>query len=610
MRRVISDSVSQVKRQVKADLKADPFLSYILLYSFILAGFWIWHRVPNFATRDERWRIIDSMEAVGFFAADPSIKSLKKGVLYGKSFGATFYLYGFVFLPIFIYAFITGQLDVFSAIPNLRSDNLLILWNQTPRWVWTSSILLARFVNVILAVGCVYVMYRIGTTMRDRATGRLAAILLTISWGFVVLAHEAGEDIPALFFLLLVFYFALQYVKTGKEKIFYLGCVCGGVAITFKLTASISILLLGVAYLLRARRPDTSLRAELMRPQLLLIGAFLGFVTIYVGYPSVLVGGIETLTNWILLKSNNKGSTFGWRVKPSWWWILRGYLNGFGLPLFIGVITAALASISQLRERSLATDGIILSLVGITTVLVVLSRWAYLRTHHLLPTFPLLILILAVMLMRLYDSNRSLARPLLLFLIVTSGLYASVGDLGYASQPRDNATKWLASHASENSTVEIYVSDPQEAAIPHGMAVDWPYDREMKINGKNRTPSYTRWILLMPKRCPTYIELSYNTGVLYLASDNHSEHARRLSDPRLTKYYRDLLAENKYPYNITRTFGPQPRFLKTQIPRSQWWELLRVGLFPRTIQYGDPQDFGVDQYIVILKRTGGCNVSR
>jgi predicted nucleic acid-binding protein len=35
-------------------------------------------------------------------------------------------------------------------------------------------------------------------------------------------------------------------------------------------------------------------------------------------------------------------------------------------------------------------------------------------------------------------------------------------------------------------------------------------------------------------------------------------------------------------------------------------ELLWAGIQPRTVQYGDPQDFGPHQYTVVLERSGSC----
>lgn len=48
------------------------------------------------------------------------------------------------------------------------------------------------------------------------------------------------------------------------------------------------------------------------------------------------------------------------------------------------------------------------------------------------------------------------------------------------------------------------------------------------------------------------------------------------------------------------------RFLEGKDQRSTLEEMLHVGLRPRTHQYGDPQDFGVDQYTVVLRATDDC----
>ncbi|MFH5800803.1 ArnT family glycosyltransferase [Haladaptatus sp. CMAA 1911] len=609
MRRAIAGVLNPIKRQIRDDLEADPYLTYILLFAFILAGFWIWHHVPNFATRDERWRVVDPLEVLVFFHKDPSVESLRRGLEHWRPYGATLYLYGITLIPVIAFAFLTGQLDAFMGIlrpPSGMKVDLWAHWNRTPAWVWTAIVLSSRLINVLLAVGCIYVMYRIGTTMRDRATGRLAAILLSLTWEFLILAHEAGEDIPALFFLLLVVYFALRYSETGEESLFYAGCVCSGIAIAFKLTAGVSIVLLGLAYLLYARNPKTTPQEALVRPRLLVLGAVLGATMIVVGFPSTFAGGIEVIIDRVHRGTTNKGQSFGWLIAPSWWWILRGYLHGLGLPLFLGALGGIGASLPLLRERSTASNGVLLALAGTATYLVVYSRWAYIRAHHLFPTFAFLIIVLAVVLARLYDSNRSLARPLIVVLLMTSGVYAGMGDLGYATQPRDQAMSWLSSHATENATVETYSMDPQDAAVPHGMDVYQPRNRTMTIGGKTRTLGVRKWTLAMPERCPTYIELNYPVGVLHLAPDNHSQRAKIFSSPRVESYYRHLLAEDKYPYEVAATFGPRPRFLDTDKPRPLWWDMLRTGLFPRTIQYGDTQDFGVDQYVMILKRTGQC----
>src|SRR5699024_5872515 len=125
-------------------------------------------------------------------------------------------------------------------------------------------------------IGCVYLTYRLGRAMRDRTTGRLAAVLLSLTWGFLIMAHEVSEDIPALFFLLLVFYLALRYIETGDKAVYLAGCIAGGIAIAFKLTAGTSVILLGLAYVLRARRPGVNPRDALLQPRLLVMAIACG----------------------------------------------------------------------------------------------------------------------------------------------------------------------------------------------------------------------------------------------------------------------------------------------------------------------------------------------
>jgi hypothetical protein len=599
----------RAKQQVIDDLKADPYLPYILVLAAVFAMFWFWHRIPNFATRDERWRINNVMVAVGFYVENPTLDSFLRGIAWGRPYGAVFYLYAIALIPVFVAAYITGQLDVFTALPKHQAISLWAHWQRLPEWIWTWSILLTRLANIMLSVGCVYVTYRIGTEMRDRSTGRLAAVLMTFTWGFLIMTHEVGPAIPMLFFWLLVIYFSLHYSQTGDRATFLAGCVCGGVAIAFKLTAGVSVFLLGIAYLLYGRNADTEWRTALVRPGLIVIGAILGAVVIIVGYPSVFSGGIDRLTDRIL-RGSTRTQPHNWRAEPSWWWILRGYLNGLGLPLFIAVLGGVVGSIPQLRERSPAADGIVLSIAGIVPFILVYARWSYVRTHHLLPTFPLLILILVVTLRHLDDHRRTLARPLIAVLLVTSGLYAGIGVLGYATQPQDEATEWLQMDASENTTIETYIADPQESAVPHEMTVIHPNYGRMTVTGQpaNRQ-AYTDWIRAMPQRCPTYIELTTYNSLLYLAPDYRNRRTEALSAPHLTDYYSDLLAEDTYPYTVVAMFGPRPQFLDRE-PQHTWLpELLRVGVFPRTVQYGDPQDFGISEYTVILKRTGRCNPS-
>jgi hypothetical protein len=624
MRRIGGGLVARAKRRLVDDLSADPYLSYILLLAAVLTGFWFWHGIPEFATIDERWRLIDPIAAIGTVVADPGIDAIRPAILVQKPAGATFYLNLLAVLPVAVAALVMGQLDSFVAFnPRLRTVDLWQFRTETPEWIWTWSLLLARFIAVVLAVGCVYLTYRIGTTMRDRRTGRLAAVLLSFTWGFLVMAHEVSEDIPALFFLLGALYLALQYVKTGDETAFLAGCMAGGIAIAFKLTAGTSVIVLGVAYVLRARRADVDWRDAVVRPRLLGMGAAFGAAAVVVGFPEVLVAGPDVLLERV--------STGGSRsvgpaapIAPSWWWLLRGYLNGFGIPLFVGALGGVAAGIVRLRERSVEAEATILLFAALTVYLLVYSRWGYVRLHHLLLTFPLLALLLAAALSRVRAHDQRLAGALIAVLLVTGGVYAGVGDLQYATAPRDEAREWLNANADDNATIETYRTRFRDAVFPRDMRVNSYKKALARTSPGQPRPTRIGWMRDLPRRCPEYIQLTY-WDLVYLGTSSPTRADSsgkglagntirwglppRSPAPRRTEHIRDLLAGN-YSYTVAAEFGPRPSLWPQPRTQTSLLDLLRTGIYPWTITYGDDQDFRAEQYTLILSRTGRCGPSR
>ncbi|QSG05234.1 glycosyltransferase family 39 protein [Halapricum desulfuricans] len=635
--------LDRVRRQVREDLAADPYLKYILLLSALLSAFWLWHRLPNFATRDERWRVVDVMEIAGFVVNDGfGLETLQEGTKYWRVFGPTLYLYALVALPAIAIAVLIGDASAFGDLFGALGTDFYAHWQAIPAWLWWATVLPARLTNVTFAVGSVYLLYRIGTRVRDRPTGRLAALLLALTWAVIVLAHEAGEDLPALFCVLLVFYLAVRYVETGSRRLFLGASAVGGVAIAFKPTAGVTAMLLGVAYLLRAARADDPARA-LLRPELLVGGPLLAVFTIYLSFPSAVLNtipsgasgsvlaelwdGPEVILDRVDRVAGEKTSSHGWLSRPAWWWYVRGSANGLGWPLALASAGGVAAGVGALGRRafaalaresddagrgrptvSLETAAIALALSVIAVMTGVYSTWAYFRTHHLLPMFPMSILLVALGLQWLDADRERVARTLAVVLVVSTAIYAGVGTVGYASQPRDDAVGWLQAHGGADATVETYAGDSQEAAVPHGWTIYRP------TAGTDGLPR-GEWMQNVERRCPDYVVLNYQRAMIWLAPDNHSQLSDRWTRPGDTEYVRDLLAEGgpyetenaPYPYDVAARFGREPPFLDDGRPYDRTRNVIRAGIFPRTIQYGDPQDVGVYGYTVVLERTGECN---
>ena len=575
---------------VAADLREDRRLRYLLLCATLLCGFWFWHRLPNFATRDEHSRLLDVLVAYGSVAADPSVESLRQGVAWGRvPFGATFYLFGLAVLPVVLFTVLLGQSEVLTTVAGPDPEfGFYPAWAATPAWFWTGALAAVRLVNVLIAVGCVYLTYRVGRVVWGRTAGQLAGLVLTLTFGFLTIAHEGGEDMPALLFVLVTLYLLVRYVQTGVRWRFFAASAAGGVAIAFKLTAAPVVALVLAAHVLRARQAPNTWET-LAQPALVVPGALLGALAIAIGFPTLLVGGVEPVTRRLLENPGARAAQSTGPDAPVWWWFLRGYLSGMGLPLFLAAAAGVGATVVR-AGLGRANRETVLVLTGVVLWVGLFAGWHDFRVHHLLPTFPLLALLLAGVLVRFRDRRPSLARPAVAALLVTGGLYAAVGVGGYAAMPRDDAVAWLETNADDGDTVEVYRRHLQDTAVPHGMAVNHVYGAE---RGGERVD-----------RCPEFIQLGYR-DLLYLDRDTYY----RNSNARFS-YIRGLL-DGEYNYAIAAEFGTRPPgFVPARPTPGSVADLLRHGVVPQTDQYADEQELAANQYTLVLERTGDCDGSR
>lgn len=585
---------SSAKRQVFEDLREDPYLLAVLAIAFLLAGLYLWHEVPNFATWDERDRILDPLVVYGAMLRDPSIATLQESVIWGRQpFGITFYAYGIATLPVLGAAALSGNLDALAGLGYpAREFGFYEVWHTTPEWIWSWSLVLARFVNVLFAVGCVYLTYRIGTSLRGRSTGRLAAAFLAVTWGLLTLAHEAGEDVIGTFGLLLSLYLLSRYVETGERRPFYAACLVGGLAIAVKLSAGLIVPVIGLAHVLRTYKTGGNWRSVLAERPLLERGIALGAIGIAIGFPSLLMGGFLTFADRIVGNPAHRVVVANGPDAPVWWWFLRGYFSAFGLPLFFAGVAGVGAALVGFRDRWPDVDGSSVLLAYLAVHLLVLSGWHDFRPHHLLPTLPLILVFLASGLVGLRDRRPAIARAAVAVLLLTSGVYAGTGSLGYGSTPHDQAVDWMDDNVDRNATMEFYVRGVDEAAVPHWLDVQYPYAGD--------GPSE-----LEP--CPEYIQLTYR-DLLYLRDIPESQRSMyvRLNTERRAAHVRSLL-NGSAGYEIVAEFGTRPPDFVPDRPRGgSLADLLPLGIYPHTDQYGDEQDLRANQYVAILRYTGTC----
>lgn len=600
--------VHRAKQQFRSDIREDPYLGYVLVVTLVLAGFWFWHRIPVFTTWDEHDRVLDPLVAYSSVINNPSLSGLQEGIAWGREpWGGTFYLYALAVLPVVIGAAVTGSIDAVAGIglPEYTYAHYEV-WAETPRWVWTWSLVFVRLTNVVLAVATVYLTYRTGTEIWNRSTGRLAAVMLMLTFGFLKLAKEGGEDMPAAFLVLLAVYLLVRYLKSGVDRRLYEASAVGGVALAFKLTVAPVVLAIGLAHLLRARSEPGSWWEAFWRPRFLATGAGLGLVVLLLGFPSLLVGDVDHVAERLFLSAGEKvGNEMG-PTAPTWWWFLRTYLSGFGLPLLLGTLAGVTGSIyflwdrvnslDSLRTRAPQVDSIALLMGTLGLFLLLISTWHDWRVHHLLPTFPFIMLLTAWAFRRFGEYRPTATRVALALVLVTTAVYTGVGTAEYASMPRDDAVGWLNENAVEGATMETYYHGFIENAVPHGMTINPLWE------GENGTAI---------DRCPRYIQVGYKE-LLYLQNISEDQLAADV-DSNVTERaaYIRALVNGEYNYEIIKEFGPRPpNFVPERPTPGSLTDLIPLGIYPHSDQYGDEQELSVNQYVAIMERQGPCDDSR
>jgi hypothetical protein len=599
--------LSRANQQFLSDVREDPYLGYVLLGALVLAGFWFWHRIPVFATWDEHDRVLDPLVAYSSVLNNPGWEGLQEGISWGREpWGGTFYLYALAVLPVVFGAAVTGNIDAVTGIglPEYTYAHYEV-WAETPRWVWTWSLVFVRLTNVILAVATVYLVYRLGTEIWTRKTGRLAALILSLTFGFLKLAKEGGEDMPATFLVVLAVYLLVLYLQSGTDRRLYQASAVGGLALAFKLTVAPIVFTIGLAHVLRARSADGSLRSTLWRPRFLATGAGIGLAVLLLSFPSLLVGDFDHVASRLFLSAGEKVDNQMGPTAPLWWWYLRTYLSAFSIPLFVGAVLGAggacyylgrrVRGLDSLRERAPQVDAIAL-LVGILALFgLLVSTWHDWRVHHILPTFPFLLLLAAWGFREFETVRPRVTRVALAVVLVSAAVYTGVGTAGYASVPRDDATEWLDENADREATMEMYYHGFIENAIPHWMHVNplW--------NGNDTGVD----------PCPEYIQVGYK-DLLYLQDIPENQLSADVdTDVGNRSEYIRKLVDGEYNYRIVAEFGQRPEnFVPERPTPGSFTDLLPLGIHPQSDQYGDEQEFTVNQYVAIMQLEGACVESR
>lgn len=578
---------TELKGTVRTDLSTDPYLRWILLLSFFMTGFYIWYLVPNFAAPDEFSRILRPMKVAGRSLVEgPS--GFRAALLDGRALGALFYITAAVLSVVFVAIIVTGTLGDFTSLGTLTSR--WDLWHATPEWFWTLTILLARVASVLIGIAVVYTLYRTATRMYSRRAGWFSATLLTVSLGVVSMTHEFSEDIPLLFVVTLAIAIAHRYAERGRRRDFWLGCVVAGAAFGLKFSGGICFVLLGTAHLYRWVASEQSF----WNPRTLAYGGIFAICSIYLSFPNAVVGGPAIFVERLLNEFSRHigGASSSPKQGPPFFAynVLRAYLNGLGLPLFLTVCGGYLARLRVLATER--TDALpeLLVYPALAVFVGVFLASGEAQTHHLLPTYPMLLLPAGAALTRVSKTDAKVTPFILAVIIVVSSVYGVMGVANYASAPRDKGSDWIEMEQDTDTEMTVYENSIADVAAVHGRPLRHYRYEEEKATGPlvQNESDYTEWMLATSKSGSSYVQLTCSGAISYRLQPERSRY------PERANYVKKLLS-NRTDYRRVKTFGTDPERYLQRHRASPLVRLFYVGT--------DPNPTNVKECVVIFKKT-------
>jgi 4-amino-4-deoxy-L-arabinose transferase-like glycosyltransferase len=262
----------------------------------------------------------------------------------------------------------------------------------------TSSLVLARLVNVLFDLGTILATYVLAKRHADSRVGLVASALVAINPLLIEQAHLVSVDGPLTFFSVLSLMFTSRIASSSRWKWYLLGGLTIGLASAAKYIGALLIAPLMIAHLLQSHSLKEGFRS-LLSARLVVALALSGLVFLLLN-PYVLLQFQNFLRDFRAEQFHMSYGHFGVTASSSTWavyalQVLPGCLGW----VFYLIILASTVYFVVRREGA----DIVLVAFPIIFFAVVMS-WEMRADRYVLPVVPILILIGACGVVRLWDT--------------------------------------------------------------------------------------------------------------------------------------------------------------------------------------------------------------
>lgn len=311
-----------------------------------------------------------------------------------------------------------------------------------------SAILVARYLQVFLALVTVLLVYECGRLLYDRKTGVVAALVLAVAPAHIIATQTVRPDAISAFLVALIVLMAAKLLRSEmssqRKLLVYSGIVIGAVA-AFRLPLIGFGLLPAIAYVVSQRRVNGASFWRLMFSRNALLTA-LAIVLAYavlsphtLMYPDAFVMGLKVTTSYetsVFPDAVDRGPI----IFQYTWRMLHQALGYPGYFLALGGVIYVL-----IRRRD--EDIVVLTGVGLYIIMLASVSWVVVR--YTLPILPLLALLGGVAIVQLVEqSQKFYTRKIIYLLAGFSLVWTLTADLAFlrvmaSKNVREQASDWI-----------------------------------------------------------------------------------------------------------------------------------------------------------------------
>jgi hypothetical protein len=361
------------------------------------------------------------------------------------------------------YTYLLHLLYRVLAVPIGGGDEVINGYRANSPWVFEAS----RGLAALLCLVGVAAVYFAGRQLWGRRTGLVAAAILCFAFLPVAFSRIAVTDVGTLAPVALVLLFSVRMHETGRLRFCAAAGLAAGLAIGFKYTAGLVLLVPALALVLPLVARRSTLRGAALGALVVVAGALLAFFVTNPFFFIDLGTALHQLRGQAELAGNE--AKFGQENDTGVLYYLDSLTWGLG---WVAAFAAAAGAVLLARgERALLA----LLLVFPLALLVYLSVQSRFFGRWLLPVYPMLALLAGYAVVRAIDAVRTRAprlqwpaMTLCGVLLLWQPLAADARSMAVLGHPdtRAIARVWLAAHYPRGLRIVIEPAVPERYLWP------------------------------------------------------------------------------------------------------------------------------------------------